>query len=254
MVTKLKLAFQGQQLVLLRKAGIFIVALGFVKYASFSIFSVAVFLIIATVVYNRPLIHTFAFLASYITFVVLVLMMSYRLIDVPLLITFYISIGIVAYIFYGIKNYFFIHRGELRYFVQLFLSYIVYTLFFSADTSSYFSFKLFIIATILFLMWKELFSSLAREKKDEGYEARNMSPAFIAGSISLLVTESLWAISLLPLNSLSAASLAVLVQFIVSDSIMRYMRHKLFVKTVLLYITIFITLAVCIFATTSWSI
>lgn len=258
MALKLKSLLRGQLLALFLKTLIFAGFLILVKIGNFGIIPILFFLAASFWLYLNPVLNSSAYLISYAVFLSAALLLVWRLSsEIPFLI-FLALVSVLFYLLLGIKNLFFIFRERWYYIFTLALIYFLAALYFLADKSSYFFWKTGGIFLILFLLWREFLNNLFVNAQlgnagDRKIPARGTT-ALAASVIALLIIETFWTVSLLPLNFINAANLALLAAFAITDTIRRYFNGRLSRNFILLVISIVSLVTLVIFAASSWSI
>ena len=236
MAIKLKLVSRIPQLRLALKALIFGLLLLLVKTSGFGLLPVILFLTVAGVFYAQPLFKTIELLTIFfilLTTALLVVKAFLYSSYAPLAILYFTTL---FYLLLGVKNLVLIQREKWQRFLNLALSYNIFLLFFFYSQNDFFS-RLLPALLGLFLLLRSLFRK-----------------RLIIWITILLMAETLWAISLLPIGFINAASLAFLVYFDISDLAGRHLNQTLNRRRILTDVTILIVLLVAIFAFSRWSL
>lgn len=234
MATKLKLVLKSPQFALAFKALIFGAFLALAKLGGFSILSTSVFILVAVVLFTRPLFRTFDHFVSLLVLVGLAIFVSNSSNEAYFgLVLVYFSV--LFYILLGIKDLILIKRVEWHKFFNAALSYPVFLLFF------YYSQAVALPRIILaFLAIFVLLEDLFRKR-------------VFTWAISLIIIEIIWAIGLLPIGYLNSANLALLSYVTISDLSQRAIQGGLSSKKILIYSTVFMLLSVLILGVSRWS-
>jgi hypothetical protein len=248
MVPKLRLVLKNPHLQLALKAIIFGGFLTLVKLGNFGITPILFFVLVAFLLYSRPIFNTSAFLIS---FLILIITIIFILKIFPENNFFFLSalfFSLMFYILLGVKNLIFINRALWYLFFNLALFYSVFISFFYIDKSTLFAAKVLILFLALFLLFKEFFRFLLPE-----YQLPKKK-ALIVWLLALIVLEIVFAVSLLPLGFINSANLAILSVFILGDLTFNYLKGTLNRRLFLIDITLFVLLILLIFGTTKWEI
>lgn len=236
METKLKSVLKNPTLLLAFKAGLFGVFLFLVGVAQFKISAVLIFLVVALLIYTRPLFRTFEFLTP------LIILLTVSLMGVVLssnTIYFFPVIAFFSYLFFlilGLKDLALIRRADWHRFLNLSLAYSVFLLFFNYTQEFFLPRLLLLFLATLFLLGDLL-------KKRIFYWL-----------LALLIIEAAWAIGLLPIGFISAATLLLLVYSALTDVAVHYLGGNLPRRRILANTSIFVLLLLLIFAFARWSL
>ena len=148
----------------------------------------------------------------------------------------------IMYLIVGTKNLVFINRklsAQIAYF--LILGTAAYVLLLSMSFWGQIMF--FILTAALF---KELFGFLTEESRGEN---------FLKGlTASLIISEIIWGLSLLPLAPIRSSIILVSTALLTHYLILRYTRESFTVKSVLKGIGIFLAMTLTIFLISSWNL
>ena len=136
--------------------------------------------------------------------------------------------------------------------MQLLIFYGIFLAFFLSDRSMYFFWKLGAIFLSTFLLTNEFFKIIQPQGQDRGSVI--VKARIAAGVLAFIISESVFAISFMPLNFVNSANLAFLLFFAVSDIIRRYLENNISKRSILANATIFVLVAILIFFASSWSI
>jgi hypothetical protein len=249
MVIELKSLFQGQQSILALKAVAFGIGVRCLEAFGISPLSLVVFIVFASFLYFRPFAQSARYLASFVALVLIALLMSVVFASSSAFNLIAISLGLLAYLLFGLKDLYFIQRETIHYLLTLALFYGSFLLFFAYDKSSFF----FLLCVLLFALHAILWFGLFQARQSNEF-SRGRSALF-AGVFAFIGVQAGWAISLLPLSFLNEANLGVLILFSTSNfSLMGGGNGKSFTLNALKQATLFIALAILIFSTSNWSL
>jgi len=252
MAQKLRLLFQGRLSALALKAAIFAIFLVLAKVGSFGFVPTLFFLISATILYFSIKSDGPTYFTSFLGLIFSVLMLMSRMSETASPIFLFLISGLFFYILLGLKSIFFIYRARWYYFLQLSILYAVSIIFFLMDLSEFFFLKYMLIFAVLFALLSEFFRLI--NKSYENLSNYKITPRISAAVSSLLILEAFWGIGLLPMSFINAASLGILVIFIIIDLLSRYSNENLSYRTLLANVTIFIIAAILVFSVSTWSI
>lgn len=239
MELKLKSVLRSQQSILLFKALIFLGFLALVYIGNFSLVPILFFLTIAIVLYSKPIFNTFYFWASFLILLVMALNSPPSL----LIAVFY---SFLFYIILGLKNLVFINRVNWHQALHLLLFYAIFMLFWGASDETAFIFKLVGVFAASTLLIREFFKVAAVD-----FLKQRILASWV---LALLVVETVWAISWLPIGFLNSAALALLAVFVLINLTLHHFKGTLNKKVVLSAITLFILFTLLIFITSKWGI
>jgi len=206
-----------------------------------------VFLAAAFYFYLRPFLNVGQFIYSFlillaVSFLVVLSIQSQWLLAVSLF------FGCLFFLLLGIKNLIFIRRQPAYILFNGFLFLTVAILFFRSDVSPLFFIKYPALFLACFLLLKEFLFFSAPEPANS--RKRNL----IIGGAAFLILQLFWAIALLPLSFLNAASLVLLALLILEDFIVRHLTGMMSRQIVLRNITVFLVLTLLIFGASQWSL
>ncbi len=205
-----------------------------------------VFVLAAFYFYLQPLLNATQFLASFLILLTVSFLSSLVIGHWSFVISLFF--GLLFFLLLGIKNLIFVRREPLYLLLNGLLFLTIFILFFWSDISRLFFVKYLALFSGLVLLLREflLFSvpNLANSQK------RNL---IICGT-AFLILQLLWAISLLSVSFLNAASLALLVVLILQDFIGHHLSGTMSRQIVLRNITIFLILFLVIFAASKWTL
>ncbi len=156
--------------------------------------------------------------------------------------------GLLFFLLLGVKNLIFVHRQHIYYFFNGFLLLVIFILFFSSGNSGLAFIKyLFTFLAIAFLFKEFLCFSFP----DSSSSPKNNLVAYGA---AFLLTQVLWGVSLLPLNFLNAASLALLVALILQDFFVHHLSGTINRRIILRNTTLFLILSLIVLGASKWSL
>ena len=206
---------------------------------------ILLFILVVSYLYFRPSLNASQFLFCFLVLV------GASLLAVNLLGNWLMAVslffGFLFFLLLGVKNLIFVNRQPLYYIFNSFLLLVIFIYFFWAE-----NFRLFFIRYLL------LFFAVA-------FLFREFSTFFIPGlpnspkkrliiyGTAFLVLQLVWAITLLPLSFLNAASLALLIALILQDFISHHFSGTMSRKIVLRNATVFLILSLVIFGASKWT-
>lgn len=237
MVTKLKLVFHSQQLLLAVKALIFGGFLVLAKIGSLGLFPVLFFLFVASFLYFKPIFNPTSQLNNLILLLVVSIIFANLLNNFDYFLASAVFASTIFYLILGIKDLVLIRREAWSRFIALALVLAMAFLFFNSVAFSGLAIK----TIALFIGYCLVFHGVFKRR-------------IFTISASVVLLELSLVARLLPLTSLNAASLVLLGYFVLSDLIDGYINKTLNRKMLLTDITIFIVLTLLIFASTEWSL
>lgn len=146
----------------------------------------------------------------------------------------------------GVKELIWFKNRLLYYFLNgCFLLYVFFS-FFLKIKPNYFFVQYLLTGFFIFLLVKEFLSFNFKDSAFEFSHFNRSKENLSAAVISFLMLEWLWALSLLPLGFLNAASLAFLMAIILEDIFIKHARGALSRNSLLVNITLFILFTVFI--------
>jgi len=235
METKLKLVFQSQKLRLAFRALIFAGLLAWVKLGGLSFPPVLIFLASSAFLYASPLFKTMEMIRPFLILLIVSLLsaLSVPAWSLPSLAIYY---GLLFYLLLGVKNLVFLQRIVWHRILNFSMAYPVFLLFFHHNQTDY-----LFRAVPLFIILLFLFSDFFQKR-------------FLSWLLALILLEIVWAISLLPIGFFSAASLAFLSYFTVSDLFRRQSEKSLTKEAIINYATLFSVIFLFILGSSRWSL
>jgi len=147
--------------------------------------------------------------------------------------------GYFAMLFYlllGVKDLVFLQRSTWYRVLNIGLVYSAFLLFFYHVQGSY-----VIRAVLIFVMFLLLLERFTKKRA-------------IYWLLALIILEVVWAIGLLPIGFISAASLALAFYFFLTDLTSLYFEEKLTKRLILLDSTIFVALVLIVSGFAKWAI
>ena len=226
MVTKLKSVLKSPQLLLALKA----VAFG----AGLSFLPAVLFVLLAVLLYAIPLFRTIELIRplSVLLIVSLLALQTVNRWDYSLFLIIYFAF--LFYLILGIKDLVVIKRAGWHRFLNLALVHMSLLLFFYYN-QEFFLIKLLVVFCAFLFLLKESF--------------KNRLTAWL---LAFLMAQSIWVIGLLPIGFVNAANLGLLAYFIILDLAEYQLSGHLPRRRILIDVTIFVLLALLIFATSRW--
>lgn len=228
METKLKLVFQNPQLQLAFKALIVGLLLAFTHPL--------IFIAGAVLLYGRPLFHTFELLESFIVLLAIAPLLTWSAGGGLFLALSVIYSAFLFLLILGVKNLVFTQRALWHRILNSALAYGAFILFFFYN-KEFLVAQLILLFAVIFFLLRDLFKK-----------------RMVCWLLGLLVLETVWGISLLPIGFINSASIALLVYFLLSDLVLRYSANNLTRKKILTDVTIFVLLLLAVFIFSRWSL
>lgn len=249
MAIKLKLHLPVPQSALLLKTILFGGSLGFAKAEGLGFFPIALFLAVALIVYLRPAFRPFQFAASWCALVILSLGMaaifSRALLWVPAIIISSLLFAVLV----GVKDMHLVYRREWHCVLHLAFAYELFALLFlREELRSSPLLLLGVFALLLFLLLEYL------TVNERGMVATPSLRASVAGALSLLTLEMLWAVRLLPLGFINAANAVFIFFFVAHGITIRAFEKTLTRKSLFTLVSLFVVLFCLVLFTSHWSI
>ncbi len=246
MLKKLSSVLKNPALQSAFRAAIFSAALLAVyNYQSF--LSVVVFVAVGFYFYLKPFSGANQYFLSFLIFLISSLfIIHYSLFNIHnslFIILYSLIFGLIFFLFLGIKNLVFINRSPIYDFINNFLFFAIFIIFFMADKSSWFFVKYLIIFAAIFLLF--------REGSPTSVGSRT-SRVLIPSALAFLVLQILWAVALLPIGFFNSAALSLVVVLALKDLIVSHISGVLVRKVVLRNITMVAIFTLIIFAASKW--
>ena len=151
--------------------------------------------------------------------------------------------GVLFFILLAIKNLFFINRENYYHFLNNFLFFAVFLIFFQIDKTRFFWPQYLILFLAVFALFKE---SLVQ---------RNYFPSkidLLAACLAFIIIQYAWAMSLLPIGFLNSLALMTIVALILKDLLANYLNGLLSRRIVLKNITLFVISSLIVFMASVW--
>lgn len=236
MEIRLKSVSKNLTLRLASKAAVFGVLLFLAGIANFRFTAVVIFIGAAVFLYLSPLFRTVEFSLPFL------LLMAFSLAAIETLAgsgQFLPAVIFLSFLFFlilGLKDLVLIQRTTWQRFLNLSLAYLALLLFFYY-VQEFFFLKLILLFGVTLLLIKDLF------KKRIFYWL-----------IAFLVVEAAWALSLLPFGFISAATILLLVYFVLTDLAIYYLDNALTRRRILTDISIFALLFILTLAFSRWGL
>ncbi len=234
------------------KAIIFGLLLLYVQAAQFSFWPIVLFVLVALFLYSQPVFKAFTFTTSLFLVLALSLLLTSRFtITVPGELggagewLFAAGFSFLFFLLMGIKNFALVRRPQWYAVLFIVLTYgIGLLLFTSISTSPLPSMILFALFTAL----------LIREYFDLAEHRRSRALFVIVLTLSLVLAESAWALSLLPIGFAKAASALTLFSMMTVGIVDRYLGGTLSARFLRVNLSLIIGLTAIIFLSSRWII
>jgi hypothetical protein len=154
--------------------------------------------------------------------------------------------GILFYVTLGLKDLVLIHRKEWFAVLSVSLLYAASSLFFTANVGNRFFTSALLLAVFFWLFIREylVFHGSVRSRLLTVY----------VSTLTLLLMQLAWIISLLPIGFSNAASLTTIATVVVTELLSRYVRGVLTARYVRLLLVFFVSLALLIFGVSDWTL
>ena len=207
---------------------------------------VILFLAVAFYFYFRSFFNIRQFLASFLTILVLSLLVVNLLVVGRWSLVVGLFFGLLFFFLLGIKDLIFIRREPLYYLLNSLLLLAVFVYFFNSNNFEqpfWFLVKSLAAFLAVFFLFKEFLTVVV------GNQKRNL----MAAGSAFLSLQFLWVIGFLPFRSLNAASLALLIALILEDFIVHHLSGTINCRIVLRNMTMFLVLAMIIFGASKWA-
>lgn len=253
MATRLRSLFRERRLALVLRAVIFGALFWLAVISGFGPIQIAIFFGVSLFLYSGAGAGT-GYLWSFFLLLLLSAFFVFRFAGaIPLLAMVFASAALF-YVAIGLRGLFFVYRSIWHYLLCLLLFYGAFIGFFSADKSHFFFLKVAAIFFFILILFKELLGNLVPAEDDQSSSRALIRASAVSGLCALMLSEVIWAISLLPLGVVNSANLAVLAGFFIMDFARMYHQNSLNPRSILLDLTVFMALAIGIFAASVWSI
>lgn len=155
------------------------------------------------------------------------------------------------YLILGLKNLIFVKRRYWYLILNLSLLYLVFLNFFLIDQSTGFALKWLGFLALVYLLIRDLLIGPMGLVGPIG----PVGPITVAaGVLTLIIGESLWLISWLPIGFLNSANLAALFLFLLMDLTINHFWGTLRRRLVLKDLGLFLGLLIVIFLTSKWGL
>ena len=151
--------------------------------------------------------------------------------------------GVLFFILLAIKNLFFINRENYYHFLNNFLFFAVFLIFFQIDKTRFFWPQHLILFLTVFALFKELLVQ------------RNYFPSkidLLAACLAFIIIQYVWAMSLLPIGFLNSLALMTIGTLILKDLLANYLNGMLSRRIVLKNITLFVISSLIVFIASVW--
>jgi len=239
MLQTLKSAFPGPRLQLLLKSGLFGAALGILKLGNFGAVSFLFFFAVSAWLWLGSRSASVATLAVIAAGTVWIL-------DSRLFLAAAIALfSLLVHTLIGVREVILIRRKEWGALATVLMLYAIFFLFFLADKSASFAPKQALAAIASFFIIKDWI----RQSAGDAFPKRQLIAAFVLGFIT---AQFLWAVALLPLGVINAASMMTAIAFIGAELIISHFRGKAHKRFAVQTVLMLCALCACILAATAW--
>jgi len=206
----------------------------------------SLFILVVFYLYFRPSLNSSQFLLSFLV------LLSASLLAINLLNNWSIAVSLLfGFLFFsllGVKNLVFVNRQPIYYLFNNLLLLAIFIYFFWSENSRLFFIKYLLAFFAIVFLSKELLTFSIPDLLNSS--KKNL----IIYGMAFLVFQLLWAITLLPISFLNAASLALLIALILQDFITRHFSGTMSRQIILRNITVFLILSLVIFGASRWSL
>ena len=152
--------------------------------------------------------------------------------------------GLAFYAFLGIKNLIFIHRSSIYEFLNNFVFFLVFIIFFMADKSSEWIFWGYGAAVLsFFLLFRE--SIILRT-------SHVLKINLFSVSLAALISQFILAVSYLPVGFLNSAAISLAAVLVLKDLTVSHLRGDLNRQVILKNATIILLFSVIVFMASKW--
>lgn len=251
MLKKSNLALKSPALQSAFKVVVFSLALaGFYNYRSFWPFFL--FAALALYFYFKSFLEARRYFSSFLIFLIVSLLTVYWLPDNAGKWNFIAAaaFGAVFFVFLGIKNLIFINRTFAYEFINNFLFFSVFAIFFLSDKSSnWFFFEYVAVFLAFFLLFREFI--LLQETRGLILPVSTKINLFSA-SFSFLISQFILAAAYLPIGFLNSAAISLAIVLAIKDLTASHLRGVLNQRIILKNATIFLIFSVIVFIASEW--
>ncbi|MEK7593431.1 MAG: hypothetical protein AAB464_01820, partial [Patescibacteria group bacterium] len=238
MLKKLKSALKGQALLSAFKAAVFAVLL----FLAASHWLFAVILVLASLFFYFSGQSGNFFYSFMILLASSLIIVKFSILNPPAGGQFSILISLVFgalfFILLAIKNLFFINRENYYHFLNNFLFFAVFLIFFQIDKTRFFWLWYLVLFFAVFALFKEPLVQ------------RNYFPSkidLLAACLAMVIIQYAWALSLLPIGFLNSLVLMTTGALILKDLLANYLNGLLSRRIVLKNITLFVIFSLIVF-------
>lgn len=215
---------------------------------NYSFFPVIVYFGFAVYFYFYPTFEN-RFLSSFL----IILLAPFFVIYSPIFPIYLLFFSFLFFLFLGIKNLVFINRYQVYQFLNNFLFFLIFIIFFSADKSQLFFLKYLILFPLSFFILKELLMwHFSRFESQLQISVQRISA--YSATFSFLLGQLVWAIALLPIGFLNLSALMLVFVLASKDLIINHLEGEIDKNSVLKNITMVILFSIVIFAVSRWKI
>ena len=213
----------------------------------FSLLSGSVFVLVASVLYLRPLFENYPTKYAFAILLPLTIIAIDTVQGTLLFLPMVLVLAILFYWILGIKDFIFVKRSRIYYAIALSMLYLIFLLFFASDRSLLFFIKYFSVfaaAALLFREWLRLIALFHFPQRER--------VAALVGAF--LIAQLLWATALLPIGFLNSANLMLLCTFVIAELLVNYFKDSISRDFLRLLAFVFAFLFLLIYWTSSWTL
>jgi hypothetical protein len=214
----------------------------------FRILPALIFTVGATGLYLFPLFRTARFLSSFAVLIAASALASIRFGDTSLHVPL-IALSLCSYyVLLRLKDLTFVFRARWHHFFVLTTSYLVFVAILPSLVAPFGTLRFLAIFAALVILTLQLM----REQRDHSVPYRYQQTfAFV---ISFLVVEILWAVTILPVGILNAASIGLITLFTATGFMFRYSAGDVTRQTIIRNTFVMVALIAVVLFATKWSI
>ena len=256
MLKKLKSVSRSLALQLLNKPFLGAVIFGlFLLWINknYSFFPVIIYLGFAVYFYFVLSADRSAFKNRFLSSFLIILSVPFFIVHSPLFFIYSLILIFSFFLLLGIKNLIFINHYQVYQFLNNFLFFLIFIIFFSSDKSQLFFLKFLVLFLSSFLIFKELLSwhfSRFESQLQISIQRINAYSAIFA----FLLGQLVWAIALLPIGFLNLSALMLVFVLASKDLVTNHLEEKIDKNLILKNITMVIFFSIVIFAFSKWKI
>lgn len=205
--------------------------------------------------YFKPFFGSKRRVGSFFVFLIVSLLAMSQLVAIaaPLKLMAAIILGMIFFFFLGAKNMVFINQPVIFDFINNFLFFLVFAVFFMADKSSWFLIKYSAaFAAIFLLFWEFVALQELRTKAEISAGPIFAKKNLFSASFSVLISQFMLATSYLPIGFLNASALCLVAVLCLKDLAINHFHGSLDRTVVLRNASLAVIFSLLIFAASKW--